>query len=57
MKPQESNQTIQMSGVGAHHKNGAAETAIKNISRRARIFMFHAALRWPAHIYITHNLF
>ena len=37
-----------MSGVGAHHQNGAAETAIKNISRRARIFMFHAALRWPA---------
>ena len=36
-----------MSGVGAHHQNGAAKNAIKNTSRRARIFMFHAALRWP----------
>ena len=46
VKLQESNQTIRMSGVGSHHQNGAAETAIKNISHRARIFMFHAALRW-----------
>ena len=43
------NQTNRLSGVGAHHQNGPAENAIKNISRRARIFMFHAALRWPDH--------
>ena len=43
------NQTNHLSGVGAHHQNGPAENAIKNISRRARIFMFHAALRWPDH--------
>ena len=42
-----SNQTLRLSGVGAHHQNGVAENAIKNISRRARIAMFHAALRWP----------
>ena len=42
-------QTHQLSGVGAHHQNGPAENAIKNISRRARIFMLHAALRWPEH--------
>ena len=42
-------QTIRLSGIGAHHQNGAAENAIKNIPRKARIFMFHAALRWPDH--------
>ena len=39
--------TLRLSGVGAHHQNGPAENAIKNVSRRARIFMFHAAIRWP----------
>ena len=42
-------QTIRLSGVGAHHQNGPAENAIKNISRKARVYMFHAALRWPDH--------
>ena len=42
-------QSLQLSGVGAHHQNGPAENAIKNISRKARIFMLHAALRWPEH--------
>ena len=41
------NQLLRLSGVGAHHQNGVAENAIKNISRKARIYMFHAALRWP----------
>ena len=40
-------QTLRLSGVGAHHQNGPVENAIKNILRKARIFMFHAALRWP----------
>ena len=39
--------TLRLSGVGAHHHNGPAENAIKNVSRRACIFMFHAAIRWP----------
>ena len=47
VKLQESKQTIRMSGVGAHHQNGPAENTIKNVTRRARIFMFHAALHWP----------
>ena len=47
VKLQEAKKTIRMSGVGAHHQNGPAENAIKNITRRARIFLFHAALRWP----------
>ena len=38
-------QSHQLSGVGAHHQNGPAENAIKNVSRKARIFMLHAALR------------
>ena len=47
-KLQSDHQTLRLSGVGAHHHNGVAENAIKNISRKARIYMFHAALRWPA---------
>ncbi len=43
----EKGQTIRHSGVGGHHQNGPAENSIKNVSRRARIMMFHAALRWP----------
>ncbi len=40
-------QTIRLSGVGAHHQNGVAENAIKNVVRTARTMMIHAALRWP----------
>ena len=42
------NQTLRLSGVGAHHQNGVAENAIKNITRKAQIYMFHAALQWPS---------
>ena len=44
VKLQEANQTIRMSGVGAHRQNGPAENAIKNVTQGARIYMFHAAL-------------
>ena len=44
---QNNSKTLRSSGVGAHHHNGPAENAIKNISRKARIFVFHAAIRWP----------
>lgn len=40
-------QILGMCGVGAHHHNGTAENAIKNISRKARIYLLHIALRWP----------
>ena len=43
----DSDQGIKHSGVGGHHHNGAAENAIKNVQRRARTMMVHAALRWP----------
>ena len=37
--------TLRLSGVCAHHHNGPAENAIKNVSCHAHIFMFHAAIR------------
>ena len=40
-------QTIKHSSVGGHHHNGVAENAIKNVVRKARTMMIHAALRWP----------
>ena len=46
-KLHDNNQTLRLSGVGAHHHNGVAENAIKNISKKARVYMFYAALRWP----------
>ena len=46
-KMMDDKQTLRLSGVGAHHQNGPAENSIKNITRRAQIAMFHAALRWP----------
>ncbi len=44
---EENDQKIKHSGVGGHHHNGPAENAIKNVTRKARIMMFHAALMWP----------
>ena len=46
-KLHDNNQTLRLSGVGAHHHNGVAENAIKNISKKSRVYMVHAALRWP----------
>ena len=46
-KLQNDNQTLRLSGVGAHHQNRVAKNTIKNFSRKARIYMFHATLRWP----------
>jgi hypothetical protein len=42
-------QGIKHSGVGGHHHNGVAETAIKHTVRSARTVMIYAALRWPEH--------
>ena len=44
------NQTIQFSGVGAHHQNGVAERCIRTVSEAARSMLIHAALHWPEHV-------
>ena len=44
---QSQNQTLKLSGVGAHHQNGVAERAIGLVVGRARTMMLHAALHWP----------
>ena len=40
-------QTIDFSGVGAHHQNGVAERSIQTISRWSRAMMIHLVLHWP----------
>mmetsp|Transcript_15060 Transcript_15060/g.36762 ORF Transcript_15060/g.36762 Transcript_15060/m.36762 type:complete len:970 (-) Transcript_15060:1237-4146(-) len=40
-------QSIDFSGVGAHHQNGAAERAIKTITTWARAMLLHQMLHWP----------
>lgn len=42
------NQTITMSGVGAHHQNGVAERAIKTITNWARAMLMHMVIHWPS---------
>jgi hypothetical protein len=45
---QRQGQSIQFSGVGAHHQNGLAEGYIRIVVEMARTMMQHAALHWPA---------
>ena len=40
-------QTINYSGVGAHHENGVAERAIKTITTWSRSMMMHLLIHWP----------
>ena len=40
-------QTIDFSGVGAHHQNGVSERAIGTITRFARAMMLQQAILWP----------
>ena len=40
-------QTIQYSGIGAHHHNGIAERCIRTISTSARTILLHAMIHWP----------
>jgi hypothetical protein len=44
---QRNGQTIDFSGVGAHHQNGVAKQAIQTITSWARTMMLHAIIMWP----------
>ena len=47
------NQTIDFSGVEAHHQNGVAEREILTITNIARTMLLHAILMWPDQADIT----
>ena len=40
-------QTIDFSGVGAHHQNGVAERAIQTVTSWARAMLLNSAIMWP----------
>jgi hypothetical protein len=40
-------QTIDFSGVGAHHQNGVAERSIKTITSLAHAMLLHMIFHWP----------
>ena len=44
---QKKSQQIRFCGVNAHHSNGKAERAIKQVHAMARCMMLHAAIHWP----------
>ena len=41
------NQTVDCSGVGAHHQNGVAERATMTITQWAGSMIMHSILMWP----------
>jgi hypothetical protein len=43
-------QTIQFSGVGAHHQNAVAERAIRTVTESSRTMLLHAAIHWPEEV-------
>ena len=47
-------QTIDFSGVGAHHQNGVAERAIATVTRFARAMMLQQAIMWPDRADLRH---
>ena len=40
-------QTIDFSGVGAHHQNGVAKRSIQTVTQWARTMMLQASIHWP----------
>jgi hypothetical protein len=40
-------QSLSLSGVGAHHQNGVAERAIQTVTQWARAMLLHQVLHWP----------
>ena len=40
-------QTIDFSGVGAHHQNGVSERAIQTVTSWARAMLLNQAIMWP----------
>ena len=44
---EEQNQTISLSGVGAHHQNGVAERAIQTVFSWTRTMLLHQLIHWP----------
>ena len=40
-------QTIDFSGVGAHHQNGVSERTIQTVTMWARALLLHALIHWP----------
>ena len=47
---EEMEQTIDFSGVGAHHQNGVAEQGIQLVFYGAQAMMIHAAMHWPQRV-------
>lgn len=44
---QQHGQSLEFSGVGAHHQNGVAERAIQTVTSWARTMLLHSCLHWP----------
>ena len=46
-------QTLDFSGVHAHHQNGVSERALRTVTQWARSLMLHSMLHWPDETDVT----
>jgi len=53
MNDLDDDQTISFSGLGAHHQNGVAESAIQTVTSWARAMLLHACIHWPENTNLT----